>query len=198
MTHGFISTTIYAMAQSITDLKVGRIVSYAGEPYLIVQNGFMRTAQRKPVMKTKLRGIMSGKVLEKTFIAGEAFELVEIEKTRAQYLYKDDESAYFMDSATFDQFGIPLEIISELVKFLKEGEETVVTKFEGKPISLELAPKVSLKVKETMPGVRGDTAQGGTKPATLETGMVIQVPLFITEGDSVRVNTETGEYVERA
>lgn len=198
MTGGFISPSIYAMAQSITDLKVGRIVSYAGEPYLIVQNGFMRTAQRKPVMKTKLRSVMSGKVLEKTFIAGEAFELVEIEKTRAQYLYKDGESAYFMDSATFDQFGIPLEIISELVKFLKEGEETVVTKYEGKPISLELAPKVSLKVKETMPGVRGDTAQGGTKPATLETGMVIQVPLFISEGDSVRVNTETGEYVERA
>lgn len=186
------------MAQSITDLKVGRIVSYAGEPYLIVQNGFMRTAQRKPVMKTKLRSVMSGKVLEKTFIAGEAFELVEIEKTRAQYLYKDGESAYFMDSATFDQFSIPLEIIGELIKYLKEGEDTTVTKFEGKPISLEMPPKVVLKVVETEPGVRGNTAQGGTKAATLESGLVVQVPLFINEGDTVRVNTERGEYVERA
>lgn len=186
------------MAQSITDLKVGRVVSYSGEPYVIVANSFMRTAQRKPVMRTKLRGVISGKVLEKTFIAGEAFEIVEIEKARTQFMYKDDENAYFMDSATFDQFSLPLEAIQESIKFLKDGEDTIVTKYEGRPIGLELSAKVSLRVVETTPGVRGDTAQGGTKPATLETGIVIQVPLFIEEGDSVRVNTDTGEYVERA
>lgn len=186
------------MAQSITDLKVGRVLNYAGEPCLIVTNSFMRTAQRKPVMRTKLRGIVSGKVVEKTFIAGEDFEIVDIEKSRAQFMYKDADTAYFMDSATFDQFQLPLEMIPDAVSYLKEGEDTTVTKFEGKPIGIELPPKVALKVLETTPGVKGDTAQGGTKAATLETGMVIQVPLFINESDSVRVNTETGEYVERA
>lgn len=186
------------MADSITDLKVGRIVSFGGEPCLIVSNSFMRTAQRKPVMRTKLRGVMSGKVVEKTFVAGENFEIVEIEKMRAQFMYKDADGAYFMDSTTFDQFPIPLELIEEYVKYLKEGEEITVTKYEGKPIGLELAVKVALKVTETTPGVRGDTAQGGTKAATLETGIVVQVPLFINEGDMVRINTETGQYVERA
>lgn len=173
-------------------------MNFGGEPCVIVSNSFMRTAQRKPVMRTKLRGVMTGKVVEKTFIAGESFELVQIEKTRAQFMYKDDESAYFMDSVTFDQFPISLEVVGDLVKFLKEGEETTITKYEGKPIGLELSVKVALKVTETTPGTRGNTAQGGTKAATLETGIVIQVPLFINEGDMVRVNTETGEYVERA
>lgn len=187
------------MAQSITDLKVGRVVSYNGEPCLIVSNSFMRTAQRKPVMRTKLRGVITGKVLEKTYIAGEDFDIVEIEKTRAQFMYKDADSAYFMDSITFDQFPLALDVIPDAVKYLKEGEDMVVTKYEGKPIGIELPPKVALKVIETTPGVKGDTAQGGgTKAATLETGYTIQVPLFINEGDSVRLNTETGEYVERA
>lgn len=186
------------MAQSITDLKVGRLVNFNGEPCSVVSNSFMRTAQRKPVMRTKLRGVMTGKTYDKTFIAGEDFELVEIEKVRSQFMYKDADSANFMDSNTFDQFSIPLDMIEDAVKYLKEGEDTTVTRYEGKPIGVELPPKVALKVMETTPGVKGDTAQGGTKAATLETGMVLQVPLFIEEGDSVRVNTETGEYVERA
>lgn len=185
------------MAQSITDLKVGRLVNYNGEPCSVVTNSFMRTAQRKPVMRTKLRGVMTGKVYDKTFIAGEDFELVEIEKLRAQYMYKDADSANFMDSNTFDQFSIQLDQIPDAIKYLKEGEDAIVTRYEGKPIGIELPPKVALKVKETTPGVRGDTAQGGTKAATLETGLVVQVPLFIEEGDSVRINTESGEYVER-
>lgn len=185
------------MAQSITDLKVGRLVSISGEPFLIVTNSFMRTAQRKPVMRTKLRGIMSGKVLEKTFIAGEDFEIVEIEKTRAQHMYKDEDNAYFMDSITFDQFPIPLELLGDAVKYLREGEDTNITKYDGKPIGVELPPKVTLTITATTPGVKGDTATGGTKAATLETGMVVQVPLFIQEGEKVRINTDTGEYVER-
>lgn len=185
------------MAQSITDLKVGRLINMNGEPFLIVTNSFMRTAQRKPVMRTKLRGIMSGKVLEKTFIAGEDFEIVEIEKTRAQHMYKDEDNAYFMDSTTFDQFPIPLELLGDSVKYLKEGEDSNITKYDGKPIGVELPPKVVLKVTSTMPGVKGDTATGGTKPATLETGMVVHVPLFIQEGENIRINTDTGEYVER-
>lgn len=174
------------------------MVSHSGEPFVVLSNSFMKTAQRKPVMRTKLRSVMSGKVLEKTFIAGEDFEIVQIEKVRSQFMYKDKENAYFMDNNTYDQFTLPLDAIAEMVRFLKEGEETIVTRYEGNPIGLELPPKVALKVTSTEPGVRGNTAQGGTKPATLETGMVVQVPLFIKEGDFVRVNTESGEYVERA
>lgn len=186
------------MAQSITDLKVGRVVMFGSEPCVIVSNSFMRTAQRKPVMRTKLRGVMTGKVVEKTFIAGEDFDIVNIEKARAQFMYKDEDSAYFMDSTTFDQFQLPLASIEAAVGYLKEGEDMVITRFEGNPIGVELPPKVALKVIETTPGVKGDTAQGGTKAATLETGTVIQVPLFIEEGDMIRVNTDSGEYVERA
>lgn len=185
------------MAQSITDLRKGTLVKIGNEPYAILSNSFMRTAQRKPVMRTKLRGVISGKVLDKTFIAGEDFEMVNIEKTYAQYMYRDADSAYFMDSETFDQFSLPLEMVDDAVKFLKEGADATITKYEGKPIGIELPPKVALKVIKTSPGVRGNTAQGGTKPATLETGMTIQVPLFIEEGESVRVNTDTDEYVER-
>ncbi|MBI2463771.1 elongation factor P [Candidatus Peregrinibacteria bacterium] len=185
------------MAQSITDLKVGRVLNHDGEPYVIIWNNFMRTAMRKPVMRTKLRGVISGRVLDKTFTAGEAFELVHIQKSNAQYLYKDDDNAYFMDSKTYEQFPLPIEMLGDQMYYLKEGEETMVTRFEERPIGVELPPKVVLKVVDTPPGVRGDTAQGGTKPATLETGLTIQVPLFINSSDSVKVNTETNEYVER-
>lgn len=186
------------MAQSITDLKVGRVVLFNSEPCAILTNSFMRTAQRKPVMRTKLRSVISGKVYEKTFIAGEEFDLVDIDKVRSQFMYKDADTAYFMDNTTFDQFQLPIDMIEDQIKFLKEGCETVVTRYEGNPIGVDLPPKVELKVVETTPGVKGDTATGGTKSATLETGMVVQVPLFISDGESIRVNTETGEYVERA
>lgn len=186
------------MAQSITDLKVGRVVINNGEPCLIQSNSFMRTAQRKPVMRTKLRGLISGKVVEKTFIAGEDFDIVQIEKTNAQFMYKDAEFAYFMDNATYDQFQLSVDDLEDTLKYLKEGVDTIVTKYEGKPIGIELPPKVVLKVIETTPGVKGDTATGGVKAAKLETGISVNVPLFINEGESIRVNTETGEYVERA
>ncbi len=186
------------MSQSITDLKVGYVVKHDSEPYVILTNSFMRTAQRKPVMRTKLRNLISGRVMEKTYTSGEAFEMADIQRTKAQYLYKDPSDAYFMDLQNFEQFPISLEILGERIDFLKDGEETVVTRYEDKPINIELPPKVVLKVVETTPGLRGDTAQGGTKAAKMETGLTLQVPLFINEGDMIRLNTETGEYVERA
>ncbi|PIQ77894.1 hypothetical protein COV82_02375 [Candidatus Peregrinibacteria bacterium CG11_big_fil_rev_8_21_14_0_20_46_8] len=103
-----------------------------------------------------------------------------------------------MDNHDYEQFHLPLELLGDVVEYLKEGENTIVTKHDGRPLSVELPPKVVLEVTETTPGVKGDTASGGTKAATLETGLVVQVPLFINEGEKIRVNTETGEYVERA
>ncbi len=186
------------MAQSITDLRVGVVLNFSGAPHQILTTSFMRTAQRKPVMRTKLRNLMTGNVLEKTFIAGESFEIADVARKTTQYLYKDHENSYFMDLETYEQFSFSLKDLGDMVNYLKDGENVVAVLYEGRAITIELPPKVVLKVTETGPGVRGDRAQSGTKPAKLETGVMVQVPLFINEGDSIRVNTESGEYVERA
>lgn len=186
------------MAQSITDLKVGVVINIDNAPYQIINNSFMRTAQRKPVMRTKLRNLINGSVMEKTFIAGESFDLADVARKNVQYLYKDQTDAYFMDMESYEQFSFKLEELGDMVGFLQDGKEMTALLYNEKPISVQLPPKVVLKVVETNPGVRGDRAQAGSKPATVETGAVINVPLFIEEGDLIRVNTETGEYVERA
>lgn len=186
------------MAQSLTDLRVGVVINHSGAPYQIISNSFMRTAQRKPVMRTKLRNLMNGNVMEKTFIAGEAFDVADVARKNCQYLYKDGSDAHFMDMETYEQFTFALDSLGDMMGYLKDGEEVVGVLYEGRPITVQLPPKVVLKVVETSPGVKGDRAQSGTKPAKMETGVSVNVPLFINEGDSIRINTETGEYVERA
>lgn len=185
------------MASSITDLKSGRIVKIGNDPYVILTTEFSRKQQRKPVMRTRLRNLINNSVLEKTFLAGESFELVEVQSRKSQYLYKDEDHAYFMDQETYEQVQMPVDVLEEQLLYLLEGNELYLSIYEGKPISVQLPPKVDLKVVETPPGVRGDTASGGSKPATMETGVVIQVPFFIEEGEVIRINTETKEYVER-
>lgn len=186
------------MAQSLTDLRVGTVLNHAGAPWQIISNSFMRTAQRKPVMRTKLRNLMNGSVMEKTFVSGEAFEVADVAHKTCQYLYKDATDANFMDMETYEQFSFTLESLGDLMGYLKDGENIVAVMYEGRPITIQIPPKVVLKVVETTPGVKGDRAQSGTKPATMETGINVQVPLFVNEGDLIRINTETGEYVERA
>lgn len=182
-----------------SDLKsTGQIIKYNNEPYQIIWSNFMRTAQRKPVIQAKLRNLMSGKVMEYSFKYGEKIEEADVTKRKCQYLYSDDEGAHFMNPETFETIVVPRVIVEDQIKFLKEGTDTVIMFFEDRPIALDLPIKMELKVTETAPGVKGDTATGGTKPATLETGYVVNVPLFIKEGDVVRVNTQSGEYVERA
>ncbi len=186
------------MAQSITDLKVGVVVNIDNAPYQILTNSFMRTAQRKPVMRTKMRNLINGSVMEKTFIAGESFEMADVARKNVQYLYKDASEAYFMDLDNYEQFSFTLEALGDMVNFLQDGKTMTALLYNEKPISIQLPPKVVLKVIETTPGVRGDRAQSGTKIAKVETGASVNVPLFIEEGEMIRVNTETGEYVERA
>ncbi len=182
-----------------SDLKsTGHIIKYNGDPYQIIWSNFMRTAQRKPVIQAKLRNLMTGKVMEYSFKYGEKIEEADVAKRKCQYLYADDEGAHFMNPETFETIVVPKALVEDQVKFLKEGTDTNIMFFEDKPIALDLPIKMELKVVETAPGVKGDTATGGTKPATLETGYVVNVPLFIKEGDVVRVNTQSGDYVERA
>ncbi len=182
-----------------SDLKsTGHILKYNGEPYQIIESNFMRTAQRKPVIQTKLRNLITGKVMEYSFKFGEKVEGADVIKRKCQYLYADDEGGHFMDPESFETVVVPRALVADQIKFLKEGTDTSIVFFEDKPIALDLPIKIDLKVTETAPGVKGDTATGGTKPATLETGHVVNVPLFIKEGDVVKVDTRNGAYVERA
>lgn len=180
-----------------SDLKKGAIILFNREPHEIMWSNFMRMQQRKPVMQVKMRNLITGKVVEYSFKSGERIEAADITKQKAQYLYHDRAGAHFLTAETYETIIVPPELSQDKVGFLKENEEVAIEFFEGNPISIELLIKVNLKVVNTPPSIRGDTATGGTKPATLETGLQINVPLFIKEGDMVRINTETGEYVER-
>jgi elongation factor P len=182
-----------------SDLKgTGQIIKYNGDPYQIIWSNFMRTAQRKPVIQAKLRNLITGKVMEYSFKYGEKIDEAEVIKRKTQFLYNDDEGSHFMNPENFETLVVPKSLVADQMGFLKEGTDTVIIFFEEKPIGLDLPVKVDLKVTETASGVKGDTATGGTKPATLETGHVVNVPLFIKEGDVVRVDTRNGAYVERA
>jgi len=184
-------------SNSLTDIKIGRIVKINNAPCLVVWSQFNRKQQRKPVMRSKLKNLITGGTIEKNFLSGESFEFAEIENKRCQYLYKDAENGYFMDNQTYDQFTLPYDQIEGALHYIKDDTEVYVTFYENKPISIQPPIKVELTVIETTPGVRGDTATGGTKIAKMETGANVDVPLFIQEGEKVVINTETGEYVGR-
>lgn len=180
-----------------SDLKKGAIILFNNQPHKIMWSQFLRMQQRKPVMQVKMRNLITGKVVEYSYKSGEPVDAADIIKQKAQYLYADPEGAHFMTADTHETITIPKALSDDKVGYLKEGETATIEYFNEQPISIELPIKVDLKVKSTPPGIRGDTATGGTKPATLETGLIVNVPLFIKEGEVIRVNTETGEYVER-
>lgn len=183
---------------NLTDIKTGAVVKISGNPYLVVWNEFNRKQQRKPVMRTKLRSLIDGSAMDKTFLSGESFEFADIERRRCQYLYNDGKKAVFMEADTFEQFELDVENVADILKFLKDDTEVFVTFYEGRPIGVQPPVKVTLLVTDTVPGVKGDTATGGSKPATVETGAIVNVPLFVKTGDAIVINTETGEYVNRA
>jgi elongation factor P len=182
----------------ISDLKLGTILMYNNEPWQIIWSNRMRTAQRKPVMQTKLRNIITGKVIEYSFKFGEKVNEADVTRERATFLYADAEGTHFMNQETFETVDMPKEITADQEEFLKEGFEVAIVRFNGKPVSIELPIKVELKVTEAPPDVKGNSGGSITKPVTLETGLVVDTPMFIHEGDIIRVDTRTGEYVERA
>lgn len=187
-----------AVLPSLNSIRVGLSILVNDEPYLVLEASFMRTAQRKPVMRTKLRHLLNGKVLEQTFKPGDKVEEADMSRLKANFLYADDNGYHFMNQETFEQFDFSKEILADQAGYLIDGLQVNILNFNGQPVSVELPNKVTLKVVETPPGVKGDTATGGNKQATLETGLVINVPLFIKNDEKIIVNTETGQYVERA
>jgi elongation factor P len=181
----------------ITDLKPGTAVTLDGQPYLVIASQFGRKSQSKANMQCKLKNLKTGAVIARNFQGSEKIEPADVGYRRVQYLYNDGTTYTFMDLENYDQFPLANDVLEGLGGFLTEGMELDAMMYEGTPIGIKLPSTVVMKVTETAPGVRGDTATGGGKPAVLESGLTVTVPLFINEGDKVKVNTETAAYMER-
>ena len=180
------------------EFKRGLKLMLDGAPCTIIENEFVKPGKGQAFVRVKLRNLLTGRVMEKTFKSGDSVEAADVMETELQYLYTDGEQWYFMDPDTFEQVAADDNAVGEAAKWLKEQDVCTVTLWNGNPISVEALAHVVLQITETDPGLRGDTASGGTKPATLETGAVVQVPLFLEEGETIKVDTRNGEYISRA
>ena len=183
---------------SLTEIKVGCLIVINGEPYVVTKSEHHKMGRGGAVVKTKLKNLVTGNVMEKTWQGNDRAEEADVEKRKANYLYKDESFAYFMDNESFEQYNLPLDQLGGKEKFMKDGIDVTVMHFKGKPMSVELPIKVELTVTSAPPGVRGNSAGNVMKTAELETGALISVPMFVESGDVIRINTENEEYVERA
>jgi elongation factor P len=183
---------------STTDFKKGLKVEIDGTPYVITDFLHVKPGKGGAFVRTKLKNLLTGRVIDQTFRSGEKVKKPDLMERQMQYLYREGDNFYMMDNENYEQIFITSEQMGEAALFLSENLNVQVLFFNQQPVAVELPTFVELAVAETEPGVRGDTASGGSKPATLETGAVIHVPLFINEGDRIKVDTRTGEYIERA
>ncbi len=179
------------------EFRRGLKLEIDNEPYEIVDYEHVKPGKGQAFVRVKLKNLKTGNVVEKTYKSGTKIAKADVEERMMQYLYRDNEGFHFMDSTSYDQFTIDEKVMGSAASFIQENKEVTVLLYNGLPIGVSLPNFVELKVVETEPGFKGDTAATGTKPATLETGAVVQVPFFIKEGDVVKVDTRTGEYVER-
>ena len=180
------------------DLKNGMTLNIDGQLWNVVDFQHVKPGKGGAFVRTKLKNVLSGKVVDRTFNAGVRVEQASVDRREMQYLYREGDDFVFMDTETYDQPHIPATTIGDAANYLLEEQNAVVAFNEGVPLYVELPAAVELTVSQTDPGLQGDRATGGTKPATLETGAQIQVPLFITTGEKIRVDTRTGQYLGRA
>lgn len=178
-------------------LRKGLTIVEGTELYRIIDYSHVKRGRGTAFVRLTLRNVRTGSTTEETYMAGSKFELAYLERRTVQYLYADGSTYYFMDTETYEQPIVPAEVLGSAVDYLRENATVDLLTYEGEILDVELPPAVELAISYTEPGIRGDTASGATKPATLETGLVINVPLFIEEGDMVKVDTRTGEYLER-
>jgi elongation factor P len=183
---------------STNEFKGGLKIMQDGDPCSIIENEFVKPGKGQAFNRVKIRNLKTGRVIERTFKSGESVEAADVMEVDLQYLYNDGEFWHFMDPQTYEQIGADATAVADASKWLKEQDICQVTLWNGEPISVTPPNFVILKVTETDPGVRGDTSGGGGKPATLETGAVVRVPLFIDVDELIKVDTRTGEYVGRA
>jgi elongation factor P len=182
---------------STGDVKKGVIIELDGQLMKVLDWSHIKMARGSAQVRMKMQNVRKGDIVERTFQAGTRWPRARVETREAQYLYSDGDAYHFMDSQTYDQFAIPATTLGEDAQYLKENTEVMYSSYEGEILGVELPVTVDLTVTGTEPGFAGDTATGAKKPATLETGLVVQVPLFVNEGDVLRIDTRTGEYVTR-
>ncbi|MEQ8290092.1 MAG: elongation factor P [Gammaproteobacteria bacterium] len=183
---------------STNEFKQGLKVMLDGDPCSIIENEFVKPGKGQAFNRVKIRNLKTGRVLEKTFKSGESIDAADVIELEMQYLYNDGEMWYFMDQTSFEQFAADEKAVADAKQWIKGEENCLVTLWNNVPLSVSAPNFVILAISDTDPGVRGDTAQGGSKPATLETGAVVKVPLFIENGELLKIDTRTGEYVSRA
>jgi len=182
---------------STSEFRSGLKILLDGDPQTIVENEFVKPGKGQAFNRVRVRNLRTGRVLEKTFKSGESVEAADVMDTDMQYLYTDGEFWHFMVPDTFEQYAVGQAALGDSAQWLKEQDICIVTLWNGEPLTVTPPNFVEMKIVQCDPGVRGDTAQGGTKPATLETGAVVKVPLFVEEGETVKVDTRSGEYVSR-
>ena len=185
------------MAETITysDLRRGTTIELDGDAYAVIEYKHVVMQQRTPALTLKLRQLRTGKTFERNLAGNQRITLAEVDNRQAQYLYADGEQHFFMDSETFEQFPLAPDRLGNQVQFLKEGDIINLVFYKGDAVTVDLPTTVELMVAETPPAFKGDTAQSGRKPATLETGLMVRVPMHVSQGQVVRVDTRTGEYV---
>jgi elongation factor P len=181
-----------------SDLRPGIVIRYNGELCTVLESQHRTPGNLRAFYQVKMRNIRTGKSIENRFRSGEEIDLVRIDRKPMQFLYRDGNDMVFMDTETYDQVHIPEVVIGDAAGFLKESAEAEISFHGSDVVMVELPPHVTLQIVQTDPGVRGDTATAATKPAVLESGATVNVPLFINEGDSIRVDTRTGSYLDRA
>ncbi|MGD8561204.1 MAG: elongation factor P [Desulfarculaceae bacterium] len=183
---------------STAEFRKGLKIEIDGKPFIIVEFQHVKPGKGGAFVRTKLKNLETGQVLEQTFRSGAKVDKPDLEEKHVQYLYQDGEQYVFMDNSNYDQVFVAGEYLADAIAFLIPNVEVGLLYFNGRPIGVELPITVEITVTQTEPGVKGDTATGATKAATLETGHVVQVPLFIEEGDLLKIDTRSGEYLERA
>ena len=181
-----------------SDIKKGVKFMYEGQPYVVVEFQFVKPGKGQAFTRTKMKNLLTGGVVEKNLRSGEKLEPADVADRTMQYIYPDGDSYAFMDPLSGEQISVSREAVGNAAQFLIDGISCQVTIWQGNPISVALPPHVTVQITETEPGAKGDTASNVTKPATLSTGAIIQVPLFIGEGEWIKVDTRTGNYLERA
>ena len=180
------------------DLKNGLVLNLDGGLWTVVEFQHVKPGKGGAFVRTKLKNVLSGKVVDKTFNAGVKVETASVDKREMQYLYQDGDDFVFMDTSTYDQVHVAAATVGEASHFMLEGQNATVATNEGNPLYVELPAAVELEITYTEPGLQGDRSTGGTKPATLETGYEVSVPLFITQGERIKVDTRDGSYLGRA
>jgi elongation factor P len=183
---------------SAGDLRKGTKLMFEGNPHIVVDFMHVKMGRGRPHVKVKMKNLITGGVLEKSFLTTESFREPDLETRTMQFLYSQGDEYHFMDSKTYDQIAVAAELLGNSKWYFKESSEYSVTLYEGNPLSVDLPASVILEVIESEPAVKGDTVSNITKGAKLETGLQIKVPPFVKEGDKVKVDTRTGEYIERA